>query len=258
MMRNQFGAGQLTIVPIASTLYSMPQRRVPSLPADTRIYAVGDIHGRADLLADINARIDDDLLRRPIRYSAEVYLGDYIDRGPDSSRVISLLATRLVRNRAVCLRGNHEAMLEAFLAEPAALADWLPLGARQTLASYVITNTTDCTPRDLLRQLHERLPRTHQLFLQCLSDSYCCGDFFFVHAGIRPGVSLELQKVHDMMWIREEFLDSTQAFERYIVHGHTPVPHPDIRNNRINIDTGAWRSGVLTCIAIEGSEIVVL
>ena len=235
-----------------------PQPLKASVPPDTRVYAIGDIHGRVDLLNDVISRIDSDLQRRPIRYSAEVYLGDYIDRGPDSSRVISLLATRLVRNRAVCLRGNHEAMLEAFLGDPAALADWLPLGARQTLASYGISATGQQTPAALRRRFRDRFPRAHELFLRCLHDSYSCGDFFFVHAGIRPNVMIELQEARDMMWIRDEFLNATQHHGKYIVHGHTPVPHPDIRPNRINIDTGAWRSGVLTCIAIEGDTILIM
>ena len=239
-------------------LATIPYPLCASLPEKTRIYAVGDIHGRADLLAEVVARIDDDLRRRPIRYSAEVYLGDYIDRGPDSSRVIDLLAIRLVENRAVCLRGNHEAMLEAFLWDSAVLAEWLPLGARQTLASYGISGVGQQTPKILHRQFHDRFPRAHELFLQCLRNSYCCGDFLFVHAGIRPDVPIEFQEAHDMMWIRDEFLDATHSHDKYIVHGHTPVPHADIRSNRVNIDTGAWRSGVLTCIAIEGDAIMFL
>src|ERR1700676_210566 len=107
-----------------------------SAPPDVRIYAIGDIHGRADLLIETMARIDDDLERRPIRHAVEVYLGDYIDRGPDSRTVIDLLAVRLVKNRAVCLRGNHEALMEDFLRDPASLQPWLQLGGMQTLASY--------------------------------------------------------------------------------------------------------------------------
>jgi serine/threonine protein phosphatase 1 len=236
-----------------------PQLTPASLPAETRVYAVGDIHGRFDLLTDIVARIDDDLQRRPIRYSAEVYLGDYIDRGPESSSVITLLATRMVRNRAICLRGNHEAMLEAFLDDPAELQHWLALGARQTLSSYGISSTArQQTPQSLHQQFSAAFPRAHDLFLQCLRNSFCCGDFLFVHAGIRPNVLIELQEPHDLMWIRNEFLNSTDQHEKYIVHGHTPVPHPDIRSNRVNIDTGAWRTGVLTCIAIEGDSILIL
>jgi serine/threonine protein phosphatase 1 len=235
-----------------------PQPPLASLPPATRIYAVGDIHGCAKLLADVTDRIDDDLRRRPVQHSSEVYLGDYIDRGADSFGVIEQLALRLVRNRAICLRGNHESLLEAFLLKPEALSEWLPCGAQQTLASYGLGARDDLTPATLRHRLHDRLPRIHQLFLQCLRNSYCCGDFFFVHAGIRPNVLIEHQEVADMIWIRDEFLDATESHGKYIVHGHTPVPYPDIRSNRINIDTGAWRSGVLTCVAIEGDTIVVL
>jgi serine/threonine protein phosphatase 1 len=236
-----------------------PQFVAPSAPADTRIYAVGDIHGRADLLADTIARIDDDISRRPIRYAVEIYLGDYIDRGPDSKTVLDLLAVRLVRNHAVCLRGNHEELLQHFLDDPAAFAHWRRLGGLQTLASYGVS------PRDMpvseVNLQHRFLnvfPRTHTLFLQCLRDSFTCGDFFFAHAGVRPSVPIEQQHPEDLLWIRQEFLNSDEDHGKYVVHGHTPVPHPDIRHNRINIDTGAWRSGTLTCIAIEGTTILVL
>ncbi|MET0705311.1 MAG: metallophosphoesterase family protein [Tardiphaga sp.] len=248
------------------TLLMQPQSPAPilqpvsaSLPAETRIYAVGDIHGRADLLADIIARIDDDLQRRPIRYATEVYLGDYIDRGPDSSSVLDMLAVRMVRNDAICLRGNHEAMLEAFLRDPATLPDWLPLGARQTLASYGIASVTaEQSAVTVHHHFTSNFPPAHQVFLQCLRNSFCCGDFFFVHAGIRPSVPIERQQERDMLWIRKEFLNATQDHGKYIVHGHTPVPHADIRSNRVNIDTGAWRSGVLTCVAIEGDTLLIL
>jgi serine/threonine protein phosphatase 1 len=230
-----------------------------SLPRDTRVYAVGDIHGRADLLDETTARIDEDLARRPIKYAVEIYLGDYIDRGPDSRGVIDLLTVRLVRNRAVCLRGNHEALMETFLQDPAVLQSWLPLGALQTFASYGISPRSGReTAADFHRSFMATFPRTHELFLQCLRNSFHCGDFLFVHAGIRPGVPIELQDSSDMLWIRDEFLNSQQAHGTFVVHGHTPVPHPDIRHNRINIDTGAWRSGILTCIAIEGSTILIL
>jgi serine/threonine protein phosphatase 1 len=230
-----------------------------STPASTRIYAVGDIHGRADLLIETIARIEDDVRRRPIQHSVEVYLGDYIDRGPDSKKVIDLLAVRLVENRAVCLRGNHEAMLEGFLEDPAYLCHWRQLGGTQTLASYGIFPRSRLeTEADLQRRFRRVFPHTHDLFLQCLRYSFCCGDFLFVHAGIRPGISIERQDINDLIWIRHEFLDSAQTHGRFVVHGHTPVPHPDIRPNRVNIDTGAWHTGTLTCIAIEGTTILVL
>jgi serine/threonine protein phosphatase 1 len=229
-----------------------------STPADTRIYAVGDIHGRADLLLDTIARIEDDLRRRPIAYAVEVYLGDYIDRGPDSSTVIDALAIRMVDNGAVCLRGNHEALMEDFLRERIDFESWQKLGALQTLASYYIQPREGDSSADLRRRLHSLLPRTHELFLQCLHNSYACGDFLFVHAGIRPGVSIEQQDANDLIWIRREFLESDAHHGKFIVHGHSPVPHPDIRHNRINIDTGAWKTGTLTCAAIEGSSILIL
>jgi serine/threonine protein phosphatase 1 len=231
-----------------------------SAPADVRVYAIGDIHGRADLLIETMVRIDEDLERRPVAQAIEVYLGDYIDRGPDSKTVIDLLAVRLVKNRAVCLRGNHEALMEDFLRDPAKLRPWLQVGGMQTLASYGV----DPRPRaiepeiDLQRRFWNALPRTHELFLQCLRYHFCCGDFLFVHAGIHPDVPIGQQDPHDLIWIRHEFLDSVQDHGSFVVHGHTPVPHPDIRHNRINIDTGAWRSGTLTCLAIEGTSMMVL
>ena len=233
---------------------------VASTPAQTRIYAVGDVHGRADLLADITARIDDDRRRRPIAHAVEVYLGDYIDRGPDSKAVIDQLALRLVENRAVCLRGNHEDLMEGFLRDGSNLEAWLQLGGLQTLASYGVSLRLDAgeTTEALRLRLWRAFPRTHELFFQCLRYAYSCGDFLFVHAGIRPAVPLAEQDLRDLLWIRHEFLDSAQDHGKLVVHGHTPVPHPDVRANRINIDTGAWRTGTLTCVAIEGASILFL
>ena len=229
-----------------------------SAPSDTRIYAVGDIHGRADLLSEIIARIDDDIRRRPIAHTIEVYLGDYVDRGPQSKTVIDLLTVRLVANGAVCLRGNHEAVMEGFLQDPAILEYWLPLGGMQTLVSYGIELHENETAFSLHRRFLDAFPRAHELFMQCLRNQFSCGDFLFVHAGIRPGVPLDDQDPNDLIWIRDEFLDDTRSHKRFIVHGHTPVPHPEIRRNRINIDTAAWRTGALTCVAIEGSTILFL
>ncbi len=242
------------------TLFSVNSRSIgASTPADTRIYAVGDIHGRADLLLETIARIDEDRTRRPIGRAFEVYLGDYIDRGPDSKTVIDLLSIRLVKHRAVCLCGNHEDLMIGFLQDPAHLHHWRQLGGMQTLASYgVCERSENETETDLHRRFQEALPRTHELFLQCLHDSFCCGDFLFVHAGIRPAIPMEQQARKDLLWIRHEFLNSTRDHGKFIVHGHTPVQLPDIRHNRINIDTGAWHTGTLTCIAIEGTTILVL
>lgn len=228
-----------------------------STPEDTRIYAVGDVHGRADLLAETMELIDDDLERRPVGYVVEIYLGDYIDRGADSKGVINLLAARLARNNAICLRGNHEELLERFLNDPRVLESWLKLGGLQTLASYGIRPRSDRaeTPDALQARFRQIFPRDHMLFLQCLKPWICCGDYLFVHAGIRPRVPLDRQSMHDLLWIRHDFLESAHHHGKCIVHGHTPVPHPDLRPNRINIDTAAWRSGTLTCAVFEGTSI---
>jgi serine/threonine protein phosphatase 1 len=245
----------------AMQLSSAAPKRVlaASAPTDTRIYAVGDVHGRADLLSEIIGRIDEDVRRRPIAHTVEVYLGDYIDRGPDSRTVIDLLAVRLVKNHAVCLRGNHEAVMEGFFEDPEILHYWRQLGGMQTLASYGIGLRDRTQPaRDLHRNFLAVFPRAHELFMQCLRYQFSCGDFLFVHAGIRPGIPVGQQNSDDLIWIRDEFLDSAQDHGHFVVHGHTPVPHPDIRHNRINIDTGAWKTGVLTCIVIEGSTMLFL
>jgi serine/threonine protein phosphatase 1 len=227
-----------------------------STPPQTRIYAVGDIHGRADLLSETIARIEDDLLRRPIARAVEIYLGDYIDRGPDSKAVIDILAAHMVRNQVVCLRGNHEDLMERFLHDPDALHSWLELGGMPTLASYGVRSQSDTTSaHDLHRQFRQAFPRAHALFLKCLLPWICCGDYLFVHAGIRPMVPLDRQIIADLVWIRDDFLNSQRDHGKLIVHGHTPVPHPDVRHNRINIDTGAWHSGRLTCLMLEGASI---
>jgi serine/threonine protein phosphatase 1 len=228
-----------------------------STPADTRIYAVGDVHGRADLLAETMDLIDQDMERRPVAYAVEVYLGDYVDRGADSKGVIDLLAARLVSSNAVCLRGNHEELLERYLNEPRLLESWLKLGGLQTLASYGVQLRSDRreAPEALQARFRQALPPAHMVFLKCLKPWICCGDYLFVHAGIRPLVPFDRQSMNDLLWIRDEFLNSAHDHGKCIVHGHTPVPHPDVRSNRINIDTGAWQSGKLTCAVLEGTTI---
>jgi serine/threonine protein phosphatase 1 len=247
--------------PNITSQHDRPQPRQAFAPPETRIYAVGDIHGRSDLLAEALDRIDEDIHRRPVPHTVEVFLGDYIDRGPDSKGVIDQLAVRMVRRHAICLRGNHEQLLEEFLHDPEAIRHWAQLGAMQTLASYGIMLTArsnTITPMSLQQLFLDQFPRTHELFLQCLRDSFSCGDFLFVHAGIRPSIPLQQQDPDDLRWIREEFLQSTADYGKIVVHGHTPVDHPEFHGNRINIDTGAWRSGVLTTIAIEAADVIVL
>jgi serine/threonine protein phosphatase 1 len=233
-----------------------------TVPAGLRVYAVGDIHGRADLLFDVMQRIDQDTYQRPIPHAIEVYLGDYIDRGPDSKAVIELLAHRLVRRSAICLRGNHESILENVLngaPTRSELFHWMRLGGADTLASYGITVPAPLPdPAELQQAFRAMVPRTHTLLLECLRDTFSCGDYLFVHAGIKPGRAISDQTQDDLLWIRDEFLDSDADHGQIVVHGHTPVQHLDIRSNRINIDTGAVWTGSLTCIALQASSIVVL
>jgi hypothetical protein len=231
------------------------------LPAGVRIYAIGDIHGRSDLLEPLLRRIATDCRRRPALCPITVFVGDYIDRGPSSKQVLDLLLRWRRDNETIFLRGNHEAFLPRFLADSRTLESWRQLGGFETLLSYGIKPTINPDRHEQIRladQLAEALPDGHLDFLTSLELFYECGDFLFVHAGIRPGVPIREQTEEDLLWIRGDFLTHQQAFERFVVHGHTPVSAPELRPNRINIDTGAFATGRLTCIVIEGSAITQL
>ena len=233
----------------------------PRLPEGIRIYAFGDIHGRSDLLKEMFTLIDADIARNPVSRPIEVFLGDYIDRGPDFAHTLDLLLERSLYCETVFLKGNHEAYFLEVLRDPAKLDDWRQFGGLQTLMSYGIQPTLnpDAAERtDLISALIEVMPGDHLRFLQNLKPSFLCGDFFFVHAGVRPGIPLKEQQEADLLWIRNEFLDSDENFGKFIVHGHTPVREPDIRPNRINIDTGAYATGKLTLLTIEGSRMLAI
>ncbi len=233
----------------------------PRLPEGIRIYAFGDIHGRSDLLKEMFAVIDADIAQNPVSRPIEVFLGDYIDRGPDSAHTLDLLIERGLGREMVFLKGNHEAFLLELLRDPTKLEDWRQFGGQQTLMSYGVQptlNPDSVEQADLIRALTEVMPSDHLRFLEALKPSFVCGDFFFVHAGVRPGISLKEQQESDLLWIRNEFLDSDEDFGKFIVHGHTPVQKPDIRPNRINIDTGAYATGNLTLLTIQGSRMLPL
>jgi serine/threonine protein phosphatase 1 len=233
----------------------------PRLPEGIRIYAFGDIHGRADLIKEMFTVIDADVARSPVDRPIEVFLGDYIDRGPHSGHTLDLLIERSRSHETVFLKGNHEAYLLEVLRDPTKLDDWRQFGGLQTLMSYGIQpslNPDAAEQTDLIRTLIEVMPDDHLKFIQSLKPSFLCGDFFFVHAGVRPGIPLTEQRESDLLWIRNEFLDSKENFGKFIVHGHTPVPEPDIRPNRINIDTGAYATGNLTLLTIQGSSMLAL
>jgi serine/threonine protein phosphatase 1 len=233
----------------------------PSLPEGMRIYAIGDIHGRSDLLQQLFTVIDIDLDRSRPERVIQVFLGDYVDRGPDSRGVIDLLIERRRSHETVCLKGNHEAFLLDALREPAKLEDWRQYGGLLTMTSYGVRPTMKPTAEEqvtLIRALSDALPFEHLEFLESLQPSYTCGDFFFAHAGVRPGIPINLQREEDLLWIREEFLESETDFGKYVVHGHTPVSAPDIRSNRINIDTGAYATGNLTLLTIQGNSLMTI
>lgn len=232
----------------------------PKLPSGSRVYAIGDVHGRADLLRDTFAKIERHRDAYPIANAVEILLGDYIDRGPSSFDVIELLLTR-VRNGAICLKGNHEAFLLEFLKDPTILNVWQRCGGLETLASYGLEASIDLSPKDqegLAASLGDRLPADHHNFLNSLPLCITLGDYFFVHAGVRPGIALPNQRAADLLWIREDFLRYEGGFGKVVVHGHTPVDEPEIRNNRINLDTGAFATGNLTCAVFEEDQILFL
>ena len=230
----------------------------PRVPEGIRIYAIGDIHGRADLLDAVFERIDSDLAKTPNPHSIEVFLGDYIDRGPASREVLDRLVARKRTFRAVFIKGNHETYLTSFATNPPILEDWQRLGGLETLMSYGIAPSINANAAEQLRlaaAFDQALPESHREFLSDLKLSFTCGDFFFVHAGVRPGIPLKKQREEDLLWIRQDFLMSEDDFSKIVVHGHTPVLEPEIRSNRINIDTGAYATGRLTCLKLEDSRI---
>ena len=227
-------------------------------PEGMRIYAIGDVHGMDRLLAEAHAKVAADLAGRPTADHRIVHVGDYVDRGPDSAAVIERLARLQERDpHIVCLLGNHDAMMLAFLEDPVRGGpDWLMNGARATLRSYGIDAGgayTEDDFRELGAELTVAFPEHHRSFLVGLRLSARSGDYFFCHAGIRPGIPLDDQTPEDLIWIREPFLSSRRDHGVVVVHGHTPAEAPEVRPNRINIDTGAVYGGTLTVLALEGT-----
>lgn len=227
-------------------------------PDGIRIYAIGDIHGRADLLDRLFKQIDADLAENSSPHAIEVFLGDYVDRGPASREVLDRLIERESTHQVVLLKGNHKSLLANFPTDPSILDDWQRLGGLETLMSYGIMpsiNADAVAQTRLAVAFGQAFPESHRRFLGDLKTSFTCGDYFFVHAGVRPGVPLTEQREEDLLWIRQEFLLCEDDFGKIVVHGHTPVLQPDIRPNRINIDTGAYATGRLTCLVLEADTI---
>lgn len=226
------------------------------VPQGQRVYAIGDIHGRFDLFEDLLSQIETDNANRGDADTWIVLLGDLIDRGPDSCRVVER-AIDLARGGNVrILAGNHEEMLLGSMTNEETLRHFLRHGGKETLFSYGLT--TEDYNRSTLRQLHERLPdlipRSHLDFFEAMENRIVFGDYLFVHAGIRPGVPLDAQILPDLRWIRREFLDHAEPHSHVVIHGHTITDEPVVRFNRIGIDTGAFSSGRLTAIGLERGD----
>lgn len=235
-----------------------PQSK-PRVPDGQRVYAIGDIHGRLDLLEALHAKIAHDLETAPIEDVTTIYIGDYIDRGPNSFGVIErLFQLRSCPGSCLFLKGNHEAMLLNFLNEPQSGTRWRRYGGTETLLSYRVDIGAAIAQDGMTTvaaEFRKKVPAHHTEFFDNLSIAAEVGDYFFCHAGVRPGVELQHQREEDLLWIREEFLNSTDDFGKVIVHGHSPVQSGEITANRINIDTGAYATGRLTCVALEGDGV---
>ena len=248
---------------IASLFKKLKAKPVPTrqakTPADTVIWAVGDVHGRLDLLDPLVGAILEDLARSTVGRKIVVFLGDYIDRGPDSRGVLDRLCWLQDQPgiETHFLRGNHEDRMEAFLVDPEVGPGWCEYGGREALRSYGVTppvmkgDVGGWTAASLA--LNDALPDRQRQFLSRQESSFAAGDYFFAHAGAKPGLALSEQSPDDLMWIRQGFLEHTDTFEQVVVHGHTPgeAVHADVR--RIGIDTGAYATGVLTGLRLEAA-----
>ena len=228
------------------------------LAPDERIYAIGDIHGKLELLEQLQALIVADLQARPADSAKLIYLGDYIDRGGKSRQVVErLLRPAPQLPPAIMLRGNHEQTLLDCIDHPGRLDDWCSFGGLETLMSYGVDPAllrSRSNPAATIAAFVD-VCGDHVDFYRGLEISASFGNYFFCHAGVRPGIALHRQAAEDLMWIRQEFIGSDASFGAIIVHGHTPVERPEVRHNRINIDTGAYATRVLTALVLQGDDI---
>lgn len=223
-----------------------------------RAYAVGDVHGRLDLLDELLGKIEDDIVARPVDKAILLFLGDLIDRGPDSAGVVERLrALDGFPAKTGFLLGNHEEMfLRVLDGEPGIAYDWLNFGGDVCVESYgvAVAPLQAMDEARIAQALGEAVPAAHVAFLRGFSDTFSFGDYLFVHAGIRPGVPIAEQQPHDLRWIRHPFLSDGKDHGCMVIHGHTISDGVEERSNRIGIDTGAYQTGVLTAIAVEEDE----
>ncbi len=234
------------------------QGRETSAPEGERLYAIGDIHGRVDLLDRLMAGIERDMRSFDGERIRLIFLGDYVDRGPTSRQTVDrLLEIKKAYPHVRFIMGNHEEALLNFIHDPSGGEAWLDFGGVETLDSYGIPLPTPRSSPAALEAardaLEQALPIRHLRFFETLSLSVCYGDYFFVHAGVRPGIALDAQDRADLLWIRDEFLTADWAPGKVIVHGHTPGERPQLARWRIGVDTGAYATGRLTAVVLEGT-----
>ena len=221
-----------------------------------RLYAIGDIHGCLAELNTLLSLIEDDLKVFPVNRHKLIFLGDYVDRGPENKQVIeTLIRLGESKRETVFLRGNHDDKFSGFLKHPDLIgSEYLKWGGGQTISSYGVEPSAEKSFSELSQEFRVAVPKSHIRFLKELKYSHVEGDYFFCHAGVRPGTSLDDQLDYDLMWIRTDFLFHEQAFEKVIVHGHTPHDEPQALSNRINVDTCCYDTGRLTAVVLEADR----
>ena len=236
--------------------------RAARLAPGKRVYAIGDVHGRNDLLCDLLAQIRRHATCAPWAENILVLLGDYVDRGPQSRAVIdTLLGLNWPDWQFIFLRGNHDQAVLDFLADASFYPGWRPYGADKTLLSYGVVPPRSDNKVELARArnaLAVGMSRAHVGFLQTLRLLHVEDDYLFAHAGIRPGVPVERQAAEDLLWIRDEFLNCAQDLPKKVVHGHTPADHPFIARHHISVDTAAHATHRLTAAILEDDNCIFL
>jgi serine/threonine protein phosphatase 1 len=229
---------------------------LPAIPDGQRVYAVGDVHGMIGLFEALVEAIERDDAAAAPADTTVVLLGDLVDRGPGSAAVIELAREWQQRRKVRILAANHEEMFLRSFDEPEMFRHFLRHGGRETILSYGVSRYqfAQATLEEAQTLMQAIVPRQDRAFLESFEDMIAIGDYLFVHAGIDPRVPLEEQKQHDLRWIREPFLSHADRHELVVVHGHTIRDDPDDCGNRIGIDTGAFMSGRLTAVALEGTQ----
>jgi serine/threonine protein phosphatase 1 len=239
--------------------HAMPlQTRKAQIPSGVRAYVIGDVHGMARLLADVFARIDADLTNRPVPCAVEIMLGDLIDRGPESATVLAMTVARQALSGTVCIAGNHELYMLEALEDQEAFEAWMGMGGAATVRSFGVVPPPEDSARNAFRAFRTAVPSGCRQLLSTMLPMHRLGDFLFVHAGLRPEVPIAQQSIVDLTTIRAPFLNSDVNHGYVVVHGHSRVLDVDVRGNRINVDTGAYQTGKLSCLVLEGESVRVL